>query len=352
MRVGFHLRYRNDDLSQAAIRLAEFVVSQGHDVAFHSIHPRPAQLSPQWDRLVETEADRPFMSWIKDVQVLVALEPFAPEYFQGAAKSKCKVLLLGSWDTVRESLKECYQMADEVICPSAQGTELLRENWGLRNCRHIPWDNGLPATRKADLVDPTRVRILFPMHGWQAGTTHAEILNVIWRTLHRCPFADITLLYGARSFNTNGFKAIKKISKTFLSTGQFRPVSDRRLTRAETLLHYARSDLVAWAAEQEGLAMIGLDALAMGTPVLAYDVAPQNEYLHDRKNALLVPCELKYNWLGVPWAQPNDGEFEEHLTGLIGRPRELNELRRFTRFGMAARRDRFLAGWTRAISSR
>lgn len=352
MRIGFHLRYKDTDHGRAATRLAEFARSRGHDVAFHTTARHVPTLNPTWDRLVETEADRPYLSWVKDVDVLVCLEPVSAAHFSGAAKHGAKIVVLASWDTVREDLKECYQMADMVVCPSGQGTALLRESLGLKNCAHIPWDNGLPATRKAGRIDPQRVKVLFPMHGWQGGVTSPDVLNVVWRTLHKCPFADATLLYNPKSFNTAAHKGIKRIARTFGASGQFRAVPERDLAPGDALAHYARHDLVAWAAEQEGLAMVGLDALAMGTPVLAYDVAPQNEFLHDGKNAVLVPCELKYNWLGAPWAQSDTEAFETHLTGLLEDDAALSALRRFTRYGMAARRERFAMGWAQALSVR
>lgn len=352
MRIGFHLRYKDNDHGQAAVRLAEYARSRGHDVAFHTTGPRVPRVHPTWDRLVETEADRPFLSWVREVQTLVSIEPVSEAHFSGAAKNGAKIVVLASWDTVQEPLKGCYQMADLVVCPSTQGTDLLREALDLKNCVHVPWDNGLPATRKSGPIDPSRVKVLFPFHGWQGGVTNPDILNVVWRALHKCPFVDVTVTYNPKSFNTTGFKAIRRIGHKFGPSGQFRALSDKDLARGDVLMLYARHDLVAWAAEQEGLAMVGLDALAMGTPVLAYDVAPQNEYLHDAKNAVLVPCDLQYNWLGVPWVKPDTEAFEEHLRGVLAEADRLGELRRFTRFGMATRRERFLSGWTQAFALR
>lgn len=352
MRIGFHLHYKNNDLGVAAVRLADFASSLGHDVSIYSDGRRHGKVDPKWDKVVETEVDRHFFSWVKDVQILVSLEPFSPLHFQGAARNGCKIVMLASWDTIQEDLRDCYVMADDVICPSKQGAALLQESWSLKNCRHVPWDNGLPVTRKAEQVDANRIKVTFPIHGWRSGSTHPDILSVIWRTLHRCPFVDATLLYGSKNFNTAGFKAVKSIEKTFKATAQFRAHQEKDLTRDDILMTYGRSDLIAWASEQEGLAQIGLDALAMGTPVLAYDVAPQNEFLHDRKNSILAPCELTYNWLGVPWVKPNAEEFESYLVSLVEQPKTLGELRRFTRYGMGARREQFTAGWKQAFSTR
>jgi len=43
-------------------------------------------------------------------------------------------------------------------------------------------------------------------------------------------------------------------------------------------------------------------ATACGVPVIAHDVEPFSELVHDGRNGLLVPCELYSNWLGAPAA--------------------------------------------------
>ena len=345
MRVGFHLHYKDNDLGQCAIRLAEFARSLGHDVAFHTIGQRVPRVSPKWDHMVETEADCPYLSWVKDVQVLVAMEAFGSDYMRGAARAGCKIVLFAPWNLFDESHRTCYEMADEVICPVRQGVELLQENWGLKNCQYIPWDNGLPATRKSGRIDPVRIRVMFPLHGWQAGHTHPGIVHVVWRLLHKCPFVDATVLYCHRGFNAVWFKTIRAVERMFRESGQFRAIRDKGVRRDEILMMYGRHDLVAWAAENEGIGGVGLDSLSMGTPVVAYDVAPQNEFLYNRKNAVLVPCELRYNFLGVPWVLPDFDEFERSLVDLVSQPKMLEELRKFSRYGMALRREKFVTGW-------
>ncbi len=238
-----------------------------------------------------------------------------------------------------------------MVCPIRQGTDVLRESLALTNCRYIPWDNGLPTTRKSVLVDGARIKVLIPLLDWTTSSVDPEILNVVWRTLHKCPYVDITFVYCPRGFRVGDYKAIKRIEKLFGASGQFRSISDRKLSRDDILTLYGRHDLTVWPSEQEGFGSVGLDSLSMGTPVMAYDVAPQSEFLRDGKNSVLVPCELKYNWLGVPWVLPNSPKFEEHLVALVDRPDLLGELRRFTRFGMAARRDKFVTGWSQVIGN-
>jgi hypothetical protein len=352
VRVGLHLAYKANDLGYTAIRLAEFFQTLGHDVTFHSTCSQVSRVHPRWDRQVMTERTQPFTSWVSGLQALVALEPFSPEYFAAAAKAWCRIVLLAPWDTLQESLVACYKMADVVVSPVQQGVQALREFWSLKQARYIPWDNGLPITRKPRQIDPLRVKVLVPMHGWQAGSTSPAVLNVIWHVLHQCPFVDITLVYGAKSFNTSGFKAIRAIGKTFGASGQFRATSDSGITRDDLLMLYGRHDLTVWASEQEGLGCVGLDSLTMGTPVIAWDVAPQNEFLSDQKNSVLVPCQLKYNLIGVPWVTTDTNAFETRLIELLHDTDLLSDLRRFTRYGLAARRDKFSSGWKDALTPR
>lgn len=350
MRVGFHTAYRDDDLAHAALRLARFARELGYDVSIRSHHPGRCKVDRDWDSRVELEADRSFGEWVKSCRVVVWTEPGPAELIAAAARVGAKTVVLLPWDFLGTSFQAFYRSADVLVSPVKEGATVLKENWPDARVKFVPWDVGLPPTRKPAPKDPSRVRVLFPVHGWQSGRVCPDVLTVVYRLMSALDHVDVTFLYNHKAVGTDGLKAVRRLAAKF--GDRFEPLSDKGMSRDRVLVEYAAADLTAWASEFEGLGRVGLESLAMGTPVVAYDVPPQSEFLKDRCNAVLVPCELKYTTTGVPIVNPNPAEFGKALEDVCSRPRELSDMRRSVRYGLADRLARFKAGWKDIFSLR
>ena len=59
------------------------------------------------------------------------------------------------------------------------------------------------------------------------------------------------------------------------------------------------------------------------------------EIIKDGQNGLLAPCELQYNWLGVPTVQENQEAFTSLVMKAIRTPVLLDQLRQRTGEGHA-----------------
>ena len=338
MRVGFCSYYRKSENVYLSLRLAEFCREEGHEISIFSVYDRINQVHPRWDKRVVSPKKQSYLSWVKANQWTIWTEAMPSFFPQLASKNGSKTALLGLWDCVSEEYKDHYQMTDVLVCPCQEACHVFRDAFGLSNIHFIPWDPGLPLTRKSKLIDPSRLKLLVVLNEHQVSRIHPEILNTMWRV-------DITLIHGPKSLNGLGFRAVKRISDVFAASGQFTRVSDGKLLREDMASKYGKHDLLVWPSELEGAGLTGLECLSMGTPVLAYDLPPMSGFLKDGKNAALVGCELAYNWLGTPSAKADPQAFEEALTSLLNDRTRLVELSKFSRLGLPQRREKFVSGW-------
>jgi glycosyltransferase involved in cell wall biosynthesis len=118
----------------------------------------------------------------------------------------------------------------------------------------------------------------------------------------------------------------------------------------QRLLLFSKSDITVWAPKFESFGIIGLNSICMGTPVLSWDIKPQNEYLQPWKNAVLVPCVTRDNWLGVP--QVENGcysDFGDCLISLLRDRELLAKIKSSVLTGMDSRRKQFMAGWAELL---
>jgi glycosyltransferase involved in cell wall biosynthesis len=125
-------------------------------------------------------------------------------------------------------------------------------------------------------------------------------------------------------------------------------IKDRN--RDRHLLALARHDLLIWPSTRESVGLCGLEALTAGVPVLAYNYPIAIEVLRHGKNALLIPCDLRYNGLGVPRVDPKGyRSFADHLVEVIRTPELVTRLRRHTAMDLDNRRDGFTRAWDMII---
>ncbi len=347
MLVGISFPYGPYVIGRAGLRLARFFASLGTRVTIHSrVQPRP--VSPEWDRRVRWSGDVPFRTWMRPLDVVVALEPPDPDSFSRPKNSSIRRLLWVPLDGIEPGLRESYALAEQVVCSSKAAAAVLTAKWGLRNAVHVPWDPGSVPLRRRPPAADRRLRFLFPFTGIETASSDPELLFTAWRLLEAFPHLDVTFAYDPKNVTAVTHRSIQRTAAHFGPSGRFETVRSGRSDRSDPRLLYGRHDLVVWGSETSGTSTLGLEALAVGTPVAAYDVSPHNEYLYDRKNAALVPCAVRHDLMGVPSAVSSPEAFETRLIEVLTDPDQLPALFRMTQFGAHSRRQLFAEGWKAA----
>jgi len=77
--------------------------------------------------------------------------------------------------------------------------------------------------------------------------------------------------------------------------------------------YYRRADVLAIPSQQEGLAIVGLEAMASGTPVVSTRCGGPEEYIQDGKNGYLVPAGDKKEFADTLIAILEDDEHRQKM---------------------------------------
>lgn len=354
MKIGFVLQYRRHDVVYAAMRLADFFRRSGHEVSVFSLGSarKVPRLSTDWDHLVVPEHALPYTTWLQDVHAVVFPVPVGAPTVAAANRAGCKTVSMAAWDWLPLQPGEGFRISDTVVAPYRQAADLVRDQFQLDNVVHVPWDCGLPLTRKAneDLAGD-RANVLFPIHCTQGGRTWPEVVAALAaKVVELCPWVDATLSMTPKTLQASSLTAVRRVT-AYPPKGGTLTVLEDPTGWTHTPLVYGRHDLTVWAAELEGYGMTGLESLCMGTPVVAYDVSPMSELVKDGENGRLVPCDLRWAPDRVPVVKPDWSAMQETVINLLNNRTGIADLRRNTRLNLMARREKFAAGWATILGT-
>lgn len=348
MRVGIVLQYRRHDTVYAAMRLADFFRRSGHEVSVFSLGAtrKVPPLNPDWDHLVVPEAILPYPSWLESVHTVVFAVPVGAPTIAAANRAGCKTVSLVALDWLPRQPGEGLRISDTVVAPYLATADLVRDSFGLDNVVHVPWDCGLPLTRKAgEDLSGDRARVLFPVHCTQADRTWPEVVAATaTKVVERCPWVDATISITPKTLQASSLSAIRRVA-AYPTKGGTLTVADDPTGWTHTPLVYGRHDLTVWAAELDGFGLTGLESLCMGTPVVAYDAAPMSELVKDGENGKLVACDLRWTSEGVPHAKPDWPGLQDAVVNLLNLRTGIADLRRNTRLNLMVRREKFASRW-------
>ena len=208
---------------------------------------------------------------------------------------------------------------------------------------YMPWV--LPAPRCQ--ADPLRkgLTVHFPLYDSQPHRADQAVFKLMERVLQEFAEAKISVACGHR-WSRSSRRILKRLKRDY---------SNRLITygppdQYERLQLFAKADLTVWLPRFESFALVGLSSLAMGTPVISWDVQPQAEYLQAWKNAVLVPCTTTNNWLGIPEVVGGYPQFEELLLSTLHDRALLAKLKSGTPNGLEIRRKNYDAAWQAVLS--
>lgn len=354
MRIGIVQQYRRHDSVYASMRLGDFVGRLGHEVAVYSHGPtrRVPNLHHDWDDRVVSERAQGFDTFLSKCHVVVFPEAPTPDAVARANRQGAKTVCLAPWDCLPPGSGEAFRICDQVVCPAEAQADLVREYFQLENVLYVPWDCGLPITRKAgEDVSSERARVLFPLHCTLPQRTTPELLAVaVMEVVEACPWVDATVTITPKSMAAHSLSNVRRVLVPPSKGGTVTVLEDAS-GWSRTPLVYGRHDLVVSASEIMGFGMVILESLCMGTPVVAYDVPPNSEVLKQGVNGVLVPCDLAFNDRLVPFARADWAGLRQVVVNLLNTRTGIADLRRNSRLNLQSRRERFVAEWANILGA-
>jgi hypothetical protein len=340
MRVGIYTHYAHCDQAYLCIRLVEFLRQRGVEFSIYSDNS-PGKLGLAYDSAVTYRGQVKFTDWVQKQNAVIWTQ--VPKYEQlSYVSNRNKLTILAPmWQELLPPFKKTMRRADYVVSLAAECQELFRDVYNLRNAVYVPFDPGLPLTRKDTPVDARQIRVLLPWFDRNARCASSEFLGGLAYLYERMP--DSTLTVGITSS-----KFSPAIAKFFAALGrrtEQRVKLVRNVSFSRRTSIYSDYDVTLLTGECDNFGAAGLTSINCGTPILSFAVSPQVDYVHQNENGILVRTKTDYDENGVPHAIPDYELLLETLQTMIAEPWHLDRLNKRVTYNLAARRKAFEAGW-------
>lgn len=340
MRVGIYTHYAHCDQAYLAVRLADFVRAQGVEFDLYS-DVSPARLGLAYDRAVAHRGIMNFSDWLKRQRVIVWTHVPPLEQLNYVKRFNVPTIIAPMWQEMTPPFKKCLRSASAVVVFSQEQRELFHAVYKLRNVLLIPFDTGLPITRKDVSVNDRRISLFLPWFDRNAKCASSQLLSFLGYIIERMHETHLTVGITSSRFGPAIAKYFTNLGRR--TAGRVNLVRGVPLAKRATM--YGQHDLTLWPGECDNYGFCGLSSLAAGTPVISLATAPQDDFLVSDVNAALCKTRVDYDDNGVPHAVPNYEQFAAVLQDMIAEPKHIDRLQKKTNYNLLPRRTAFELGW-------
>lgn len=344
MRVGIYTHYARCDQAYFCVRLVDFLRSRGVEFDIYSDNA-PGKLQIPYDSAVTYKHNTRFTDWVKKQSVVVWTQVPKIEQINYTNRLNKLTILVPMWQDLVSPYKKVMRRADFLVALSTECKELYSDVFNVRNTVLIPYDAGLPLTRKDTQVDPRRVRVFLPWFDRNAKCANSDFLASLAVLLEHMPEFELTAAITSSRFSPGVAKFFNTLAA---KTGRVKLLRNIPFARRATL--YGDHDLTLFPAECDNYGYCGLTSLNCGTPVLSFAVSPQLDYIYPHENGILVRTKSDYDDNGVPHAVPDYEALSEVLQTLIAEPEHISALNKKVSHNLLQRRKAFEVGWAQLLN--
>lgn len=340
MSVGIYTHYAQCDQTYLAIRLADFLRSQGIDFSIYTDN-QPSKLKVAYDNVVVYKNKQRYSDWVKKQQAVIWTHIPKIEQINIAKRHGITTVLAPMWQELNPPFRKAARQADHLVAMSTECRELFHGVYKFRNVTLIPFDAGLPPTKKDAEVNPRKVKLLLPWFDRNARCSQNYFLDQLAYLLAYMPEATLTVCISSSKFSP----AIAKFFQRLGKKTDGRVVLKRNIPVTERPAIYAAHDLTVYPAECDNYGVCSLTSICCGTPVLTLAVSPQTDFIYPDANGVLVKTKIDYDENGVPHARPDYENFADALQTLIAEPKHIDAMNRKINYNLNSRRKSFELGW-------
>lgn len=340
MRVGIYTHYAHCDQAYLAIRLVDFLRSHGIEFDLYS-DSKPARLKTPYDNVVKYRPRMSFTTWAKQQSCIVWTHVPKLEQLKYVNRFGLRTVIAPMWQELVSPYKKVLRKADHVVALSDECKELYTDIYKIKSAVMIPYDAGLPITKKTAKVNHKRVKIFLPWFDRNARCANSDFLAAVSSLFTQMPDAELTVAIMSSRFSP----AVAKFFQGLGRKTQGRVKLIRNVQPAARAVLYADNDLTLYPAECDNFGLCGLTSINCGTPVLSFAISPQLDFVYPDANGLLVKTAADYDENGVVHAVPDYGALMEALQALIDEPRHIDNLNKRINYNLISRRKAFELGW-------
>lgn len=340
MRVGIYTHYAHCDQTYFAIRLADFLHARGIDFSIYSDN-QPGKLKIPYDRAVVSRSARKYTEWAKTRNVIVWTHVPRVEQINFAKKFNCTTIIAPMWQELVTPYKKAMIAADSVVAMCTESATLFQEIFRIRHTSLIPFDTGLPITRKTTKVSAKAIKLFLPWFDRNARCATGDFLSSLIFILENMHEAHLTVGITTSKFSPAIVKFFDHAAKR--CNGRIQIEKNKFVSKRASM--YVNQDLTIWPGECDNFGLCPLTSITMGTPVLTLSVSPQTDFVAPETNGVLVKTRLDYDENGVVHAVPDYSKFAAVLQELVAEPKYIEELNSKTPYNLSIRRRAFEGGW-------
>jgi hypothetical protein len=345
MCVGIYTHYAHCDQAYLAVRLAGLLRGLGEPCDIYSDNS-PGKLRLSFDHSVLFRGNCKFTDWAKNRSAIIWTHAPRVEQVNYAARRGIKTIIVPMWQELVPPFKKTLKRADHIVAMSNECRDLFVDVYRLNRVELIPFDAGLPITRKSQPLDFRHIRLFLPWFDRNARCATRIFIGALGYILERMEEPHLTVAVSSSRFGPAVARYFTRLGKRV--GGRVTLVRNVPLIKRFNL--YTNADLTLWPAECDNYGYCALSSLAAGTPLLSLAVPPQTEFLYPDVNATLVKTKIDYDDNGVPHAVADYGRYAAALQELIADPRHISTMQKKVSYNLQARRDVFEASWRKLLN--
>jgi len=340
MRVGIYTHYAHCDQTYLCVRLVDFLRSKGVEFDIYADN-QPGRLQIPYDSAVSYKNVIKFTDWAKKQSAIIWTHVPKLEQINYANRLGKVTVLAPMWQELVPPFRKAMQRVDRVVALSAECLELYRDVYHVKSATFIPYDAGMPPTRKDARVDAKNVRILLPWFDRNARCANSEFLSGLAYLFERMPDGQLTVAISSSRFSP----AIAKFFQTLGQKTGGRVKLLRNVPLSKRAVLFAEHDLTLYPAECDNYGVCALTSINCGTPVLSFALSPQSDFVYQDANGVLIKTKTDYDENGVPHAVPDYEHLLEALQCMIAEPWHIDNLNKRITYNLVTRRKLFEQGW-------
>lgn len=312
--------YGRNEVTLAAIRLAEFATGCGHDVRLIACGQHEQKVHPAWDGQVKSAKK---LGIPKAVFGATTVVHFQCHHFwlQAATLAdtvlrRAKQILVPTLHGFHKTSVEAVPRYDQIICPSVSTRNILFEQAFLGDrtegakLKVTKWTAALPPVRREGTVEGGRIRASVYCDASAIDFCGPLVLETIDRALQNHPHLIVTVL-STKSWCTRDRSTLAHLAHKWPDRLERQKVTNLfDLNRA-----FLSSDWAMVPGVRAEFGTAAATAMACGTVVVCNNVAPFSEIVTNARG-LLVPCEVSkaaYGPIAIPslaaWGEAADKAF-------------------------------------------
>jgi hypothetical protein len=339
MSIGIYTHYAQCDQTYFAIRLANFLRDIGEPFSIYS-DSAPAKLKTVYDNRIQHRKKIKYTEWAKKQNVIIWTHVPKVEQITFAKRHNVVTIVVPMWQDLLAPFRKTIKNADHVVAMSTDCRDLYSGIYKFRNVSMIPFDTGLPITKKESRVDIRKIKVFLPWFDRNARCTQVDFLTYLSYLVSRMEELHLTVGISSSKFAPAVAKFFQRLGA---KTGRVNVLRDVKVDARPAV--YAAHDLTIFPAECDNYGFCNLTSITCGTPVLTLAVAPQTDFVYPDSNGIAVKTEVDYDENGVPHANPDYELYTSTLQTLVAEPHHIDSMNKKVNYNLNSRRKSFEVGW-------